>query len=61
MAEKLRGVFDSGPLIHLAETGAMKVLRLFSEILVPNAVFEEVTRYELPGKKELQTIGTNFQ
>ena len=53
MAEKLKGVFDSGPLIHLSQVNGTNTLQLFRQILVPDAVFIEVTRYDLPGKKEL--------
>ena len=53
MAEKLKGVFDSGPLIHLSQVNGTKTLRIFREILVPDAVFLEVTRFDLPGKKEV--------
>lgn len=38
-------VADAGPLIHLDELSALDVLGDYSEILVPNAVWNEVARH----------------
>lgn len=38
-------VCDAGPLIHLDELGALALLREFSQILVPQAVWAEVERH----------------
>lgn len=38
-------VADAGPLIHLAELGALDVLRDFA-LYVPNAVWEEAARHQ---------------
>lgn len=38
-------VCDAGPLIHLDELGCLGLLNLFSEILVPEAVWAEVHQH----------------
>jgi predicted nucleic acid-binding protein len=52
----VRIVVNSGPLISLARIGLLDLLpRLFEEILVPAAVFREVTQdLSLPGAREIQ-------
>lgn len=39
-------VLDAGPLIHLAELGALDVLSDFDLLRVPQAVWDEVTVYQ---------------
>jgi predicted nucleic acid-binding protein len=41
-------VCDAGPLIHLDEVGCLDLLADFSEVLVPDAVWEEVLKHR-PG------------
>jgi len=38
-------VCDAGPLIHLDEVGSMELLTDFPQVLVPLAVWEEVTKH----------------
>jgi len=38
-------VCDAGPLIHLDEVGSMELLADFPQVLVPPAVWEEVTKH----------------
>jgi len=38
-------VCDAGPLIHLDEVGSVELLVDFSQVLVPPAVWEEVTKH----------------
>ncbi|MCP4695955.1 MAG: hypothetical protein GY862_03760 [Gammaproteobacteria bacterium] len=38
-------VTDAGPLIHLHEVNALALLQNFSELHIPDAVWEESTRY----------------
>jgi predicted nucleic acid-binding protein len=38
-------VCDAGPLIHLDEVGSMELLADFPQVLVPLAVWEEVTKH----------------
>jgi predicted nucleic acid-binding protein len=36
-------VVDAGPLIHLNEIGALALLRLFTDVYIPGAVWQEAT------------------
>jgi len=38
-------VCDAGPLIHLDELGCLSLLNDFSELLIPDAVWNEVDRH----------------
>jgi predicted nucleic acid-binding protein len=38
-------ICDAGPLIHLDELGCLDLLNDFDEVIVPDAVWEEVRRY----------------
>lgn len=38
-------VCDAGPLIHLDELGALELLSDFTEVLVPNVVWQEVAKH----------------
>ncbi len=51
-------VSDSGPLIHLAQIGALDVLSVSKKILIPEAVFNEVSIREKPGSPELRKSKT---
>jgi predicted nucleic acid-binding protein len=52
-------VVNSGPLISLARIGRLEILpALFSDVVCPQAVFEEVTRDRtLPGAEAIATAG----
>lgn len=41
-------VSDTGPLIHLAEVGALELLETIDELLVPEAVYEELIAGGIP-------------
>jgi predicted nucleic acid-binding protein len=51
-------VCDAGPLIHLDELGRVALLDDFNEVLVPSAVWSEVTRHR-PGA--LTVAGVPFR
>jgi predicted nucleic acid-binding protein len=38
-------VCDAGPVIHLDELGCLDLLKDFQEVLLPNTVWEEISRY----------------
>jgi len=38
-------ISDTGPILHLAEIGALSVLTIFNRVLVSNLVNEELRRY----------------
>ncbi len=38
-------ISDTGPILHLAEIGALSVLTIFKKVLVSNLVNEELRRY----------------
>jgi predicted nucleic acid-binding protein len=40
----MRWVADTGPLLHLAEAGALELLPLLGEVVLPPAVLEELSR-----------------
>jgi predicted nucleic acid-binding protein len=48
-------VSDAGPINHLDELGCLDLLADFSRIIVPHAVWEEVTRHR-PGALELKSV-----
>ncbi len=50
-------VSDSGPLIHLSRVKKLEVLRdFFSEIYIPDAVYEELTSKKgMPGYEEVKS------
>lgn len=52
-------VVNSGPLISLARIGQLDLLpKLFGEILVPSAVYSELTQdLSLPGARDIQDAG----
>ena len=48
-------VADSSPLIGLARIGQLDLLRRFAHrVIVPPAVWDETSRYDAPGAKEVQ-------
>lgn len=49
MNENLHAVFDSGPLIHLSEIGALSLLDIFPMRVTTDIVVAEVERYLPPG------------
>lgn len=48
-------VADSGPLLHLAEVGAIGLMRVFDSILIPDAVWQECVQ---PGRLIDQDFAT---
>ena len=44
----MRWVADTGPVLHLAEAGALELLLLLGEIVLPAAVHEELCRQRVP-------------
>ena len=49
----VKAVSNSGPIIHLSEVNCFDALRI-ADVVIPSAVYHEVTRYDKPGSKELQ-------
>ena len=49
----VRAVSNSGPIIHLSEVNCFDALQI-ADVVIPSAVYHEVTRYDKPGSKELQ-------
>ncbi len=52
-------VSDASPLISLAATGHVELLKhLYERVLIPEAVYQELTESdaELPGAAEVQTL-----
>lgn len=50
-------VADSSPLISFAILGQLKLLqKLFDEVFIPNAVFEEITKTEKPFSDSLASF-----
>lgn len=53
----MKVVSNSTPLISLAATGQLDILKdIFSKIIIPEAVFEEVVSFGkgLPGSREVE-------
>lgn len=50
-------VSDSSPIIALASIGHINLLKqLYVTITIPNAVFQEITKENLPGCKEVNSL-----
>ena len=49
----VKAVSNSGPIIHLSEVNCFDALQI-ADVVIPSAVYHEVTRYDKPGSKELQ-------
>ncbi|MEA1864688.1 MAG: hypothetical protein U9N46_05760 [Euryarchaeota archaeon] len=49
----VKPVLNSGPIIHLSEVNCFDALQI-ADVIIPSAVYYEVTRYDKPGSKELQ-------
>lgn len=50
----------SSPLISLAILNKLDILeRIFDEIYIPNAVYEEIAQQNKPHSKELKNFATN--
>ncbi len=50
-------VSNSGPLIHLAQINKFNLLKVFTRIFIPQAVYDEVCIADKPGNKELHSTG----
>lgn len=53
----MKGVADSGPLIHLTEIKALWLLSVFEVIYLPDAVWEETVRRGRVPSKEILRLG----
>ena len=51
-------VADAGPLIHLSEIGALSLLRIFTAVYVPTAVWQEATMAGRVLPTDLQACST---
>lgn len=49
-----KAVSNAGPLIHLAEIGEFELLKIFSQIYIPDRVYEEVCIEDQPGEREVR-------
>jgi predicted nucleic acid-binding protein len=53
-------VSDTGPLLHLAEAGALHIVRLAGELHIPSFVFVELTHYlsdqQVPAWIQIDTL-----
>ena len=49
----VKAVSNSGSIIHLSEVNCFDALQI-ADVVIPSAVYHEVTRYDKPGSKELQ-------
>ena len=59
-------VADSGPLIHLAEIGCLRFLRVFDSIAIPDAVWREtveqnrLSQHEISSASNIQRHSTSY-
>lgn len=57
-----KAVSDSGPILHLYEIDLIKVLNIFNRVLIPEAVFEELKKYEVNERKiELTPLNSEMK
>jgi len=54
VADKLRAVSDSGPIIHLSEINAAKAFNIFKDLVIPDEVSRETKNLRVPGIKIIQ-------
>ncbi|MBM4024119.1 MAG: hypothetical protein FJ280_01770 [Planctomycetes bacterium] len=47
-------VLDAGPVIHLSQLKLFRLLALFPSLHTPLEVRKEITRFDLPGKREFE-------
>ncbi len=47
-------VIDAGPIIHLSQLKLFNLLELFPLLHTSTEVWNEITRFDLPGKKEVE-------
>jgi len=47
-------VLDAGPVIHLSQLKLFRLLALFPSLNTPLDVRKEITRFDLPGKREIE-------
>lgn len=52
---EIKAISDAGPIIHLSEIGTSMCFSLFSKVLVPRDVYNEVKVCNLPGNIEIES------
>jgi predicted nucleic acid-binding protein len=52
---EIKAISDAGPIIHLSEIGISTCFSLFSKVLVPREVYNEVKVCKLPGNNEIES------
>jgi predicted nucleic acid-binding protein len=52
---EIKAISDAGPIIHLSEIGISTCFSLFSKVLVPREVYNEVKVCNLPGNNEIES------
>ncbi|MBI4170566.1 MAG: hypothetical protein HY514_02645 [Candidatus Aenigmarchaeota archaeon] len=57
MAKIEKAISDSGPLIHLAQIGSLKALRIIKKIYIPEEVYNETCSSNFLGSKEIKSLG----
>jgi len=52
-----RAVSNTGPIIHLSETGCFHCLKIVKSLFIPKSVESEIRSKNAPGKNELRDAG----
>lgn len=47
-------IIDAGPIIHLSQLKIFHLLEMFPHLHTTTEVWKEITRFDLPGKKEVE-------
>lgn len=47
-------IIDAGPIIHLSQLKLFHLLEMFPHLHTTTEVWKEITRFDLPGKKEVE-------
>ncbi len=51
-----KAVFDTGPLLHLAEIDSLCCLDIFKQIIIPPEVKEELKKYKFKSKRKISVV-----